>query len=229
MNSNGRKNIYAIFMAGGHGSRMGESVPKQFLDLCGRPVLQQTILRFVDAIPSLKVVVALPKDHIQTWKQLCAEYSFDIPQIIAEGGITRFHSVKNALEKIPDGAIVMIHDGVRPLVGDALLQDLLEKSQECPAVIPATPVTDTLRSKDGSPDPDRSKLLAVQTPQVFHSEVIKEAYTQGYDTAFTDDASVAARYNIPLTIADGERYNIKITTPEDLRVARILFKNRSSR
>lgn len=216
-------------MAGGHGARMGSETPKQFLDLCGRPVLQQTILRFMEAIPQLKVVVALPKDHVDTWKSLCQEYSFDCPQILAEGGITRFHSVKNALEKVPDGAIVMIHDGVRPLPTDELLEKLLAAAQDSPAVIPATPVTDTLRSKDGSDAPDRSRLLAVQTPQVFHSEQIKAAYTQGYDTAFTDDASVAEKYGIPLTIIDGERYNIKITTPEDLRIARVLFKDLSSR
>ncbi len=221
----GRK-VYAVFVAGGHGTRMGGEMPKQFLDLCGRPVLQQTILRFVTAIPDLKVIVVLPREFIPLWKNLCLDNGFDITQTIVPGGITRFHSVRNALEKVPDGAVVMIHDGVRPLVSGDLLASILEESRRSPAVIPAVSVTDTLRTKDGTAAPDRGNLLAVQTPQVFHSELIKQAYGSCYETSFTDDASVAEKNNIPLTVVEGERYNIKITLPEDLVLARTLLSSR---
>lgn len=229
-----RKKIYGIFVAGGRGTRMGTDLPKQFLNLCGRPVLQQTICRFLEACPEVRIVTVLPKEHFSTWKNLCMETGFDYPQILVEGGITRFHSVKEALSKIPDGSIVLIHDAVRPLVSTSLIRTVIAKVQGCDAVIPVVPVTDTLKSvtvlSDGSlaasqaPDPDRSGIFGAQTPQAFRSEIIREAYLQGFDTSFTDDASVARKKGIPLTYIQGERYNIKLTTPQDMEVAEILFK-----
>lgn len=227
------KKVYGVFVAGGSGVRMGTEVPKQFLELGGRPILQQSILKFMYACPELIPVVVLPVDHIQTWKRLCVENRFDLPQIVVDGGITRFHSVRNALEKVPDGAMVFIHDGVRPLVSVDLIKRILAASNDEQSVIPVTPVTDTLKSlvpagdgtlkASGEPDPDRSKLYGAQTPQLFLSEQIKKAYKIGYDQSFTDDASVARASNIPLTYILGERYNIKITTPEDLDLAEKLF------
>ena len=180
------KKVYCVFVAGGSGVRMGTEVPKQFLELGGRPILQQSILKFIYACPDLVPVVALPADHIQTWKKLCRETQFDLPQIVVEGGITRFHSVKNALAKVPDGAIVLIHDGVRPLISTDLIKRILETSAEERNVIPVTPVTDTLKAlvpagdgtlvASGDPDPDRSRLFGAQTPQLFLSEQIKKAY-----------------------------------------------------
>ena len=227
------KKVYGVFVAGGSGVRMGTEVPKQFLELGGRPILQQSIMKFMYACPELVPVVALPADHIQTWKRLCVERHFDLPQIVVEGGITRFHSVRNALAKVPDGAMVFIHDGVRPLISVDLIRRILETSNEQRSVIPVIPVTDTLKSlvpagdgtlkAGGEPDPDRAKLFGAQTPQLFPSELIKKAYETGYDQSFTDDASVARASNIPLTYIEGERYNIKITTPEDLFLAEKLF------
>ncbi len=228
------KKVYGVFVAGGSGVRMGTEVPKQFLELGGRPVLQQSIMKFLEACPELVPVVALPADHIETWKRLCVENRFDLPQIIVEGGITRFHSVKNALAKIPDGSLVLIHDGVRPLVSAELIKRILEVSDEKRCVIPVTPVTDTLKSlvpaedgtlkASGEPDPSRAGLYGAQTPQLFLSELIKKAYDKvAYNQALTDDASVARAAKIPLTYIEGERYNIKITTPEDLDLARKLF------
>ena len=220
-------------MAGGSGTRMGTERPKQFLDLGGRPILQQTILKFLYAVPEMKVVVVLPRDHMADWRQMCADLHFDVPQILVEGGMTRFHSVRNALEKIPDGAVVMIHDGVRPLIHTETVGRLLHECAGERNVIPVCPVTDTLKSltrspegvlaESGQPDPQRAGLYGAQTPQIFLSEQLKAAYTLGYDESFTDDASVARAKNIPLTYVAGERYNIKITTPEDLEVARLLF------
>lgn len=221
------RKIYCIFTAGGKGVRMGGAVPKQFLLLDGVPVLQRTISRLVAAVPDMHVIVTLPSGSLPYWKGLCEEYVFDCPHQVVEGGIERFFSVRNALEKVPDGVTVMIHDGVRPFVSDGMIRRLLEAAEDNPAVIPVTKVTDTLRSAvQGRPAPDRSSILAVQTPQVFRSEVIKEAYSKAYKPSFTDDASVAEENGIPVTCVEGDRYNIKITAPEDLAVARALLRIR---
>ena len=205
---------------------MGSDIPKQFLLLDGIPVLQRSISRFLDAEPGIKVITVLPAGQAERWKELCREHAFNAPQIIVRGGITRFHSVRNALEKVPDGALVAIHDGVRPLVSPKLIKDMFSAMERHRALIPALPVTDTLKSTEpGVPDPDRSSLAAVQTPQIFRSEEIRAAYSaMGFDTAFTDDASVAAAYGISVDRWPGEKYNLKITTPEDLRLAELLLK-----
>ena len=219
------RRIFGIFVAGGSGTRMGSQTPKQFLELGGKPVLQRTIERFLEAVPDMKIITVLPKEHFGTWKELCVKFALDCPQTLVEGGFTRFHSVKNALAKVPDGSIVFIHDGVRPFVSAALIREMASMMQHGQrALVPAIPIVDTLKSKNQEePDPDRSRIVAVQTPQVFLSEDIKAAYVQGYDTAFTDDASVAKRKKIPLTFVDGERFNIKITTPEDMELAEWLL------
>lgn len=216
------RKFYCIFVAGGSGTRMGSDVPKQFLKIDGQTILQRTIERFVEAAPDLSVITVLPEAHFDTWKEICATGSLDVPQVLVRGGITRFHSVRNALEKVPDGAIVSIHDGVRPVLSPDLIRRMRGRMEECPALIPVLDVVDTLRSKDPSaPSPDRSGIWAVQTPQMFHSELIKEAYRLPYSTVFTDDASVAEAKKIPLSFIEGERCNIKITTPEDLRLAEL--------
>ena len=217
-----RRNIYGIFVAGGSGTRMGGDVPKQFLLLDGKPILQWTIERFLEAEPGMTVVTVLPRIHFQTWKNLCAVHSFDCPQVLVAGGLTRFHSVQNALRKVPDGAVVSIHDGVRPLVSPDLVRRMFTRMQEggTRALLPVVGIVDTLRSTDpGTPAPDRSKTVGVQTPQMFLSEDIRAAYRQAYDLAFTDDASVAESKGIPLSFIEGERFNLKITTPEDLVLA----------
>jgi len=224
---------YVIFTAGGSGSRMKSAEPKQFLLLDGLPVLMRSILAFVKACPELNVVTVLPASHIGRWEDLCIQYSLDVPQIIVKGGITRFHSVKNALAKVPEGALVAVHDGVRPLVSGELIRRMFAEMENCRALIPVLPVTDTLKSlcKDasgrivatGEPDPDRSRVYAAQTPQIFRSEDLKAAYGLPYDTSFTDDASVAAKYGVPLSFIEGERNNIKLTTPEDLSLAGFLI------
>ena len=219
--------VYAVFVAGGSGTRMGGDVPKQFLDLGGIPILQRSVERFLDAAPDARVIIVLPERHLDQWQELCLQHAVSFPQTIVHGGLTRFHSVQNALGKVPDGAIVSIHDGVRPLFTPGLVRAMLDRMQlpgSPQALIPAVPVTDTLRSTDPSlPAPDRSRLVAVQTPQMFLSEVLKQAYRQPYDTAFTDDASVAERAGARIELFPGEKYNLKITTPEDLALARLLI------
>ena len=220
---------YVIFTAGGSGTRMKSAEPKQFLLLDGLPVLHRSILAFVDACPDVKVVTVLPREHVSLWEDLCTKYPLDVPQRIVEGGITRFHSVKNALAKVPDGVVVAVHDGVRPLVSGALIKEMFSQMRSCRALIPVLPVTDTLKSlrrnpdgrivATGDPDPDRSRVFGAQTPQMFLSEELRAAYELPYDMSYTDDASVAARYGIPLSYIDGERNNIKLTTPEDMELA----------
>lgn len=220
------KEVYAIVVAGGSGSRMGGGVPKQFLRLGGKTVLHLTIERLKEAIPEVKIITVLPRACFQTWKAICEEDSIDYPQRLAEGGITRFQSVRNALAKVPEGAIVMVHDGVRPFASVAMIRSMLALMREssCEALIPALAVSDTLRSTNPSlPSPDRSELVAVQTPQFFCSSLLKQAYSQPYKTSFTDDASVAESFGAKIQIAQGEKFNIKLTTPEDLDLARFIL------
>lgn len=225
------RKIYGIFVAGGSGSRMGAEVPKQFLRLGGIPILQRTISSFVEAVPDLHVVTVLPRLHFDLWKDLCREIDFNVPQQLVPGGVTRFHSVQNALAKIPDDAVVLIQDGVRPFASHGLVRSLAAAAEPGVGAIPVVPVVDTLRRKDGlMPDPDRSSVVAVQTPQAFISTDIRHAYEQPYDTAFTDDASVAAMHGLTVLQIPGERFNIKITTPEDMDLAGfILDRIRSGR
>lgn len=226
------QNKFLIVTAGGMGTRMGGSTPKQFLELEGKPILRLTLEKFLEAVPDLHVITVLPESHISTWRQYCQKANFTCPQRLVKGGFTRFHSVKNALEFVPDDALVAVQDGVRPLIGIDKIRELFAMAEKVPAVVPVLPVTDTLKvlSKDASGhlvstgEPiDRSRIWGAQTPQIFQSTQLKAAYAQGYDTLFTDDASVAEKYGITLTFIEGERYNIKITTPEDLVLAQAIL------
>ena len=228
------KEIYVIIVAGGSGVRMGGNIPKQFLDLGGRPILRMSIELMTAALPSARIITVLPKEYIPYWEDYCLKSNFSIPQMIVKGGITRFHSVKNALAKVPDGAIVAVHDAVRPLVSAQLVQELVSKAAETGSAIPVVPAVDTLRvldDRDGelrsSPQAiDRSRIYAVQTPQVFWSEILSKAYDQAFDTAFTDDATVVEKNGKPLSYVLGERFNIKITTAEDLFLAEAIIQKK---
>lgn len=219
-------------MAAGSGTRMGAERPKQFLELKGRSVLQMTIEKFLEACPGIKVVTVLPEAHLEYWRDYCLERNFSCPQTLVKGGITRFHSVQNALSKIPDGAVVAVHDGVRPLVSVEFIRQMFEKAEAVPALIPVLPCVDTMKVLLRKGDElvtaqgqsvDRSVLYGAQTPQMFHSEVIKEAYRQAYDTSFTDDASVVLKNGKNLSYLIGERFNIKLTTQDDLVLANAIL------
>ncbi len=222
-------------MAAGSGTRMGAEMPKQFLELGGKAILQRSMEVFLEACPGIKVITVLPKDHIDYWRNYCLERKFICPQILVHGGITRFHSVRNALAKIPDGAIVAVHDGVRPLLSTSLVREMFAMAENEPALVPVVPCVDTMKVLQKSADKlipiqdasaDRSVLYGVQTPQIFHSEVLKKAYSMAYDTAFTDDASVVEKYVKSPSYVLGERLNIKITTKEDLLLARAVLSLR---
>ena len=222
---------YLVVTAGGTGTRMGAAVPKQFLELDGVPILRRTMEVFLRAIPDIQVITVLPEGHVAYWRQYCLKANFVCPQRLVKGGFTRFHSVKNALKYVPDGALVAVQDGVRPLISVDKVRELFKAAETAPAVIPVMPVTDTLKVLEKRGDVlavtgeqvDRSRIYGAQTPQVFQSEALKAAYSLQFDTAFTDDASVAERYGIALTFLEGERFNLKITTPEDLVLAKAIL------
>lgn len=227
---------YVIIMAAGSGTRMGAGRPKQFLELEGKAILQKTMEVFLNACPDISVITVLPQDFIGYWREYCLENNFVCPQILVPGGITRFHSVRNALDRVPEGALVAVHDGVRPLLSEGLVRDMFEKAEGVPALIPVTPCVDTMKvleNKDGElvavpgAKADRSVLYGAQTPQIFHSEILKEAYAMPYDTSFTDDASVVEKYGKSLSYVVGERLNIKITTQDDLLLARAILSVKS--
>ena len=214
---------------------MGAGIPKQFLELDGKPILRLTMERFVEAIPDINVITVLPQSHMEWWRMYCARVGFNCPQKLVEGGFTRFHSVKNALAHIPDGALVAVHDAVRPLVSAAKIRELFAAADCSPAVIPVIPCTDTLKvleeREDGAlqvaaKNIDRSIVWGAQTPQIFHSEVLRRAYDSGFDTMFTDDASVVSKAGVPVLCMVGEKTNIKITTPEDLTLAAAILQLR---
>lgn len=223
---------YLIVMAAGSGTRMGAQVPKQFLELGGKAILRRTIEVFLEACPGISVITVLPEAHIPYWRNYCLEHNFICPQVIVKGGITRFHSVRNALSKVPDGALAAVHDGVRPLVSPGLVRKMFAEAEEKGALIPVVPCVDTMKVLEKKGDElvpvagrtvDRSVLFGAQTPQVFHSELLKAAYSLPYDTSFTDDASVVERYGKNLSYTMGERFNIKITTQEDLVLAKAIL------
>jgi len=217
---------FVIVVAGGSGIRMGSEIPKQFLELCGKPVLMHTIQVFRDFDPEIKIILVLPEDQLQFWKGLCLKHLFSLIHQVVSGGKTRFHSVKNGLSQIEGDGIVFIHDGVRPLVSKETLSSCLETAQKRGNAIPVLPVTESLRKLDGEQNisVDRSRYFSVQTPQTFRSEQILEAFKQDFDPAFTDDASVAEKAGFSIQMVEGNRENIKITTPIDLIVAEALLR-----
>lgn len=221
------KMVYAVILAGGHGQRMGASVPKQFLELDGKPVLRHTVEKFLALERKVEIITVLPSDGKEYWKRYCEESGFLQRYIMPTGGITRFHSVQNALKYVPDGVVVAVHDGVRPFVDTAFIETLVREAEENGAVIPVTSPVESLRTleADGSSFAvDRSKYVMVQTPQVFKSEILKKAYSQPYSPTFTDDASVVEAAGYRVKILPGSRFNIKLTTPEDFVLAEAICR-----
>ncbi len=228
---------YAIIVAGGKGLRMGTGLPKQFLSLRGLPVLMHTLTAFHVYDPDLSILLVLPRKHQDYWKNLCDKYNFTIQHQVVDGGETRFHSVKNGVEAIwgagsreqdagEDEVLIAIHDGVRPLVSKEIIGRCFDNAAKNGGAYPVIPVTDTLRMKtdSGSITVDRTSYFLVQTPQVFQSGILLEAFRQPYSESFTDDVSVVeslGKYTI--IPVEGEKNNLKITTPFDLLIAESLL------
>ena len=226
---------YIIIVAGGKGLRMGTDIPKQFLPIGGKPVLMHTLQRFYDYAEQrqaagktgLEIILVLPHEQQEFWQELCKKHGFTVPHRIADGGETRFHSSKNGLALIPDEAqgVVGIHDGVRPFVSLEVIDACFETARTQGAALPVLPVTDTLRhiAPDGTgKNVLRSDYRIVQTPQTFDIQLAKRAFRQPYSEAFTDDASVVEALGEKVMMVDGNRENIKLTTPYDLQMAEFL-------
>ena len=216
---------YIIIVAGGKGLRMGGEVPKQFLPIGGKPVLMRTMEAFRAYDAEMQIVLVLPIAQQAYWKELCEQYAFTLPYRLADGGETRFHSVKSGLDTIPtdEEALVGVHDGVRPFVSAEVIARCYAEAARVGAVVPVTDVVETVRHLEdggGSTTVNRAEYKLVQTPQVFSLSLLKQAYAQPYVPAFTDDASVVEALGHEVTLVQGNRENIKITTPFDLVVGR---------
>lgn len=196
--------------------------PKQFFVIKGKPILIHSIEPFIKHFPNIKIVLVLPEELISQWKELCKKHNFSYKHKVIPGGPTRFHSVKYGLKYIPDNCIVAIHDGVRPLVNNETIEKVYNCAQKFGNAIPVIDINESVRLVDGamSKIQDRSKLKIVQTPQGFVSEKIKDAYNQNYKDSFTDDASVLESRGERIFLVDGNKENIKITTPEDILIAK---------
>jgi 2-C-methyl-D-erythritol 4-phosphate cytidylyltransferase len=220
---------YAIIVAGGSGTRMGSAVPKQFLKLNGLPILMHTINKFDDSKIGIEIILVLNKEMHSQWNELVAQHNFTTPVKIAEGGETRFHSVKNGLALLKDEGIVAVHDAVRPLVSAKTILSAYKTAEMYGNAVPAIPLHDSIRQIESSKSiaVDRSKYCVIQTPQCFSTEIIKRAYLKEYKFNFTDDATVVEALGEKIQLIDGSAENIKITTPLDLTVAETVLKNRA--
>ena len=235
-------NRFVIIVAGGKGLRMGGELPKQFIPIEGRPVLMRTLDTFHACDSSIQIILVLPRDHQEYWRELCALYSFTVPHRIADGGATRFHSVQSGLALVdaPE-ALVAVHDGVRPFVSHEVISRCYADAEAHGAVVPVIPVVETVRQlireeeaegearhlevivNSKSVTVDRNAYRLVQTPQTFRATLLRRAYKQPYTDTFTDDASVVEALGEAVTLVDGNRENIKLTTPFDLIVAKALI------
>jgi len=222
---------FAVIVAAGTGSRMGMTVPKQFLELRGKPILWYTIEAFLQAFPDIEIILVLPQGHLTTGKQIISSCSTLQRISMIAGGETRFHSVKIGLTHIQQHSMVFVHDGVRCLPSTELIHRCYEAAQEKGNAIPAIKAVDTIRIEtvNGNEQIDRNKVRIIQTPQTFYSEIIKAAFEQEYQEFFTDEASVVERLGIKINLVAGESSNIKITKPMDLLVAEKILEERELR
>ena len=226
---------YVVIVAGGSGRRMGSDVPKQFLEIEGKPILMHTIERFRAALPEAGLVLVLPQEQMAYWDRLCRASTFAVSHTVVKGGATRFHSVLNGLNALPEEekhAVVAIHDGVRPFVASEVIRHAFQLAHEGKNVVPVLSVVESLRRIDGetglSHAVNRQEYYAVQTPQVFPLEVLRRAYRQTYHEGFTDDASVVEQDGGLISLIPGNRENIKITTPFDLAIAREILSGKGA-
>lgn len=216
----------ALIVAGGKGLRMGSELPKQFLPIGGKPVLMHTLEAFHRFDSAIDLILVLPEEQQGYWKQLCEKHRFTIRHLIANGGETRFHSVRNGLALVSGGGLVGVHDGVRPFVSQEVIRRCYDRAATEKAVIPVVDVVDTVRqvTESGSRTVNRDDYKLVQTPQVFDADLLRRAYAQDFKPFFTDDASVVEAMGVPVDLVEGNRENIKITTPFDLKIATALLE-----
>ena len=215
--------IGVVIVAGGSGKRMGAALPKQFMMLGNLPILGRTINSIREALPASQIVVVLPEEHIELWKNIAARFEI-AKHSIATGGKERFHSVKNGLALVKENGLVGVHDGVRPFVSQEVIARCYDEALSLKAVIPVVGVVETVRhlTDEGSETVPRDQYKLVQTPQVFDVALLRRAYQQEYTDLFTDDASVVEALGEKVHLVEGNRENIKLTTPFDLKLAELL-------
>lgn len=218
---------YVIIVAGGIGTRMKSDVPKQFLQLQGKPLLMHTINSFVKSIPDIHIIVVLSSAYQKDWEELCIKHNFSVPHQLIKGGETRFHSVKNGLALVPENVVVGIHDAARPFVSRSTIINTYTTAAEKGNATPAIPLTESIREITGSANKavSRDNYRIIQTPQCFVSSRIKKAFLQAYNPSFTDDASVLEADGEQINLVEGNRENIKITTPFDFAIAQQLINS----
>jgi len=218
---------HALIVAGGKGTRIKSALPKQFIELAGKPILLHTLEAFIRYSPTIRIVLVLPEDDFEIWRSICEKFEFNYPVTLQKGGETRFQSVKNGLQNITEG-LVAIHDGVRPLVSEDIIGASFRLAAIHKCAIAAVRLKESIRmtDQDNTKAVDRSRFRLIQTPQTFDVSLIKKAYEQKEDNSFTDDASVAERAGNIISLFEGSYENIKITTQEDLIVAKALMEGR---
>jgi 2-C-methyl-D-erythritol 4-phosphate cytidylyltransferase len=219
---------YALIVAGGKGTRIKSKLPKQFLELMGKPILIHTLEAFYRYSEKITIVLVLPEDDFSIWADICKKYSFNKPIILQKGGETRFQSVKNGLQKVDGPGLVAVHDGVRPLVSEDIIGASFRLAAVHESAVAAVRLKESIRmtDQDNTKAMDRSRFRLIQTPQTFSIDLIKQAYQLKEDPTMTDDASVVEKLGHTISLFEGSYENIKITTPEDLIVAEALFKQR---
>lgn len=228
--TNDQKN-YAIIVAGGSGSRMQATIPKQFLLLNGLPVLMHTVQAFSDSRSQPHIILVLPADAVSYWDELCKQYNFDTPHKVVNGGKTRFHSVKNGLDTICDvEAVVAVHDAVRPLTSIKIIDNSFTHAAEHGNAVVAVKSRDSVRQVKNNVSASliRDEIYLVQTPQTFQLAQLRKAYEQPFDDKFTDDASVVEETGVAIKLIDGDYRNIKITFPEDIAIAELLLRQQAN-
>ncbi len=216
-----------IIVAGGSGRRLESPVPKQFLNLAGIPMLMRTISLFHHFDPALDIIVVLPGQQLETWRDLCLKYNFTVEHRQITGGETRFHSVSNGFSLVEKDSLTGVHDGVRPMVSFETIQRCYENAEVHGNAVPAVRLHESVRevTEKGSRIIDRENIRLIQTPQVFRYHQLDEAYHQPYRPSFTDDASVVESAGYEIKIVEGNQENIKVTTRFDLDLAEILVRN----
>jgi len=217
--------LYVVIVAGGKGKRMNAGIPKQYLELAGKPVLMHTLERFKAFNEAVEIITVLPENQLRFWGELQKKYSFNIQHTLVKGGKARFFSVRNGLKFVDVPGLVAIHDGVRPFVTVDTIKRCFETAEKLGNAIPVISPSDTLRmvTGDGNTPINRLQVKLVQTPQVFSADLIKKAYLQEYLPEFTDDATVLEKTGVKINLVDGNRENIKITNPEDLVISTALL------
>lgn len=220
---------YAVIVAGGSGTRMGKALPKQFMLLREKPLLYYSINAFLEAFSDIRVILVLPLDYMEMGREIIDAYFEKERFIVTAGGNTRFQSVQNGLAHAEEDSIIFVHDGVRCLVTPDLIRRCHSMALKTGTAVPVVPAKDSIRliTEEGNEALERDKVVAVQTPQVFHGKILKAAYQIDYKDRFTDEASVVEAFGVKISLVEGEETNIKITLPQDLVIAEFILPHSS--